>query len=131
MLKENKSTSEIEFATGFFSKIDSLKLILENNPESYNEMFYKMATYMKIEFHPANELFIKTGDKADKFFIILRGKVSCFVPKELKISISEEEYTNYLKVLHEYGEETLIYKCELANANILLLKKPKRGIFII
>ncbi len=48
------------------------------------------------------------GDSSDKFFMIIKGKVSVIVPKEETVELSEEEYLVYLSNLRKFGEIELL-----------------------
>ena len=63
-----------------------------------------MANYLRHEKSEVNQILYKTGQNPDKFYIILKGSVSILRTKEIKTSLSEEEYKEYLKRLYDSNE---------------------------
>ena len=78
--------------------------------EELEELLYNTASQLKYEHIEKNKLIFKYGDKADKFYIILKGKVTFCVPKPNQHSLTEEEYILYLIKLRYNKEFDLIKK---------------------
>ena len=78
--------------------------------EELNELLYVMASKLKYENIVKNKFIFKFGDKADKFYIILKGKVTFCVPKSNKHYLNEEEFIMYLIKLRFHKEYDLIKK---------------------
>ena len=83
--------------------------------EELNELLYTIASKLKYEHIEKNKFIFKFGDKANKFYIILKGKVSFCVPKLNKHYLNEEEYILYLIKLRFHKENDLIKKNMEAN----------------
>ena len=78
--------------------------------EELNELLYIMASKLRHEHIEKNKFIFKFGDKANKFYIILKGKVSFCVPKLNKHYLNEEEYILFLIKLRFHKENDLIKK---------------------
>ena len=78
--------------------------------EELHELLYNISSQLKHEHIPKNKFIFKFGDKADKFYIILKGKVTFCVPKPNNHSLTEEEYILYLIKLRYNKEIDLIKK---------------------
>ena len=78
--------------------------------EELNELLYVMASKLNYENIVKNKFIFKYGDKADKFYIILKGKVTFCVPKINKHYLNEEEFILHLIKLRFHREYNLIKK---------------------
>ena len=66
-------------------------------------------------FNPTNQILFKIGEKGDKFFLILKGKVSVLIAKDLKLEMSEDEYFDYISNLMTNNETYMVNACIYAN----------------
>ena len=76
--------------------------------EELEEVLYNISSKLKYEHIGKNKLICKFGDKSDKFYIILKGKVTFYVPKLNKQYFSQEEYIKFLLNLRKKDEIELI-----------------------
>ena len=76
--------------------------------EELDELLYNISSRLKYEHILKNKFICKYGEKADKFYIILRGKVTFCIPKANKHYLNEEEYILFLLKLRFINEAELI-----------------------
>ena len=62
-----------------------------SSTKHFDEVMNEIALHMKHETVKKERVVIKNGDKGDKFYLILSGKVSFLVPKYIKCYLNEEE----------------------------------------
>jgi hypothetical protein len=60
-------------------------------------------------------LVFRTGDKGEKFFVILKGKVNILIAQDVNMMMSEEEYMIYLAKLKVNSEIELFNRCVMNN----------------
>ena len=78
--------------------------------EELEEFLYNFSSLLNYEHFPKNRFIFKFGEKAEKFYIILKGKVEFCVPKVNKLFMNEEEYILFLVKLRFNDENELIKK---------------------
>ena len=100
-----------------------------------DELITHISLQMRLEVIPKNRilfrignLFIKKGDRGEKFYLILKGEVEVLVPKEVKMEMSLDEYVNYINSLKKYNEVDLLYKCLVFNKLTFII--PEEMIFV-
>ncbi len=86
--------------------IDSL---MTSNVEM-SDLLTSISHHLRYEFYPKNQVLFKYGDKANKFYLVLDGRVIVLLPRETTVSMSEEEYFKYLNTLRKYEEFEIINK---------------------
>ena len=85
--------------------------------EELEEFLYNISSLLNYENSPKNSFIFKYADKADKFYIILKGKVEFCVPKVNKVYMTEEEYILFLIKLR-FNQENELIKQNLENNKI-------------
>ena len=102
--------------------IDYLKILrnfmntlLNEKEEEIEKVLLEVASCLKYEYYEKNKFICKYGDKADKFYLILKGKVIFIVPTEREHYMTEEEYIDYLLKLRKKGEIELIKNTLIKN----------------
>ena len=85
--------------------------------EELEEFLYNFSSLLNYEHFPKNRFIFKFGEKAEKFYIILKGKVEFCVPKVNKLFMNEEEYILFLVKLR-FNDETELIKKNLENNKI-------------
>ena len=78
--------------------------------EELKELLYNISSQLKHEHIEKNKFIFKYGEKANKFYIIIKGKVTFCVPKLNKQYLNEEEYILLLIKLRFFKEIDLIKK---------------------
>ena len=89
----------------------------EQSKHTTEEKIKQIAINMKYEYYNKNTVMFKYGEKGDKFYIILKGKVGFLIPKKVKCNLNEEEYLVHLLKLYQNGEHEII-------RNILRINQP-------
>lgn len=104
----------VKYILGMNDFSNMLKFYLNN----YSDLIHIISQTMKYEFYPEKHILFKTGEKGEQFYVILEGAVDILVAKDIKMIMTEEEYTNYMEKLDFYEEYHLINNCVKANRNI-------------
>ena len=68
-----------------------MNILYNETEEDLEKILFDISSHLKYEKYEKNQIICKYGDKADKFYIILKGKVIFLVPKMNKYYLSEEE----------------------------------------
>jgi hypothetical protein len=76
--------------------------------EELDELLFNISSKLKYEHIEKNKLICRFGDKSNKFYLILKGKVTFYVPKLNKQYFSQEEYIKFLLNLRMKDEIELI-----------------------
>ena len=120
-----------------------MNLIKDQNM-NYENIILQTSKIMKYQYNNKNDIVIHYGDKGEKFFIILRGKVNIFVPVLKEYYMSENDFILYLLNLKNNKQNELISQClklNVVNFSIpyekfdeflydLVFKKTKGGIYL-
>jgi len=126
ILKKNNSLNK---------EIEIEEKLEENIVQKTSSILKSIASKITLERFPANRIIFKEGDKGDKFYIIVKGKVNIIKMIEENVYLSEEEYLAYLEKLKSHKEKFLLQKVIATNLavypvpnfsyskNILRLKK--------
>ena len=83
-------------------------LAKEQNKYTLEEKLKQISINLKYEYYAKNTVMFKYGDKGDKFFIILKGKIGFLIPKKMKCNLNEEEYLLNLINYYQNGEHELV-----------------------
>ena len=93
----------------YLRSLKNFKHILSDlNEDEFEKILFHISSRLNYEKYNKNEIICKYGDKAEKFYIILKGKVIFLVPKMNKFYMTEEEYIEHLMKLREYQEIELM-----------------------
>lgn len=103
-----------EFKRLFYTKEDS---------SNYDELMTRIALHLKYERANENKLLFKFGDKGDKYYIILNGKIAILIPHEEEIHLSLIDYIKYLIVLYLHRENDIMTKVISLNLNVYHLRE--------
>ena len=76
--------------------------------EEFENVLFNISTHLTYEKYNKNEMICKYGDKADKYYIVLKGKVIFLVPQMNKYYMTEEDYIEHLMKLRENQEYELL-----------------------
>ena len=83
-------------------------ILKEKNSKLSENLIEQISIHLRHEFIPKNNLVCRYGEKGEKFYIILKGKVIFLVPKPSKCYLNLEEYILYLMQLRKNNELELI-----------------------
>ena len=92
-----------------------MNILSNEDQEELEKVLYNISSHLKLEKYETNQIICKYGDTADKFYIILKGKVVFLVPKLTKHFLAEDEYILYLLKLKKKGELELMKKTLINN----------------
>jgi CRP-like cAMP-binding protein len=113
--KSYKTTSEILLISAYLFTLSDFTNFFKKAYDNYDEVIYKIAYQMSYEKLNKDNLMFRTGEKGDKFYIILKGKVAICLPKESIIEMSDIDYIKYLAKLKKHGETEILNRCIGAN----------------
>ena len=85
-----------------------IHILSDLKEEEYELTLFQISTHLTYEKYNKNEIICKYGEKADKYYIILKGKVIFLVPNNKKYYMTEEDYIEHLMKLRENEEFELI-----------------------
>ena len=80
----------------------------EKNTNIGENLIEQISVHLRHEYIPKNNLICRFGEKGDKFYIILKGKISFLIPKMIKCYLNLEEYVVYLMQLRNNDEFELL-----------------------
>ena len=80
----------------------------EKNTKLAENLIEQISLHLRHEFIPKNNIVCRFGEKGEKFYIILKGKVIFLIPKPSKCYLNLEEYVLYLIQLRKNNEFELI-----------------------
>ena len=110
-IKPSKRSKELIKTISFYLQMiknfmNIFKGQVEN--EELDELLFNIASKLKYEFIEKNKLICRFGDKSNKFYLIIKGKVIFYIPKLIKQYFSQEEYIKFLLNLRINDENALI-----------------------
>ena len=85
-----------------------IHILSDLNEDEFELILYQISSHLTYEKFNKNEIICKYGDKADKFYVVIKGKIIFLVPKNNKYYMTEEEYIEHLMKLRENQEFELI-----------------------
>ena len=78
------------------------------NEEEFERVLLSISTHLTYEKYNQNEIICKYGEKAEKYYIIIKGKVVFLIPEITKYYMNEEDYIEHLMKLREIQEIDLL-----------------------
>ena len=90
----------------------------EKNIKLSETLIEQISIHLRHEFIPINNLICRFGEKGEKFYIILKGKVIFIVPKPGKCYLNLEEYIIYLMQLRRNNELEILKNVIIQNRYI-------------
>jgi hypothetical protein len=82
LIKEDSNRSEVDIKL----LISIIKVFFKDKGELE---LYEIAKHTQYECHNEGETIFKYGSVGDKFYLILRGEVSCQIPRKTKLLSKE------------------------------------------
>ena len=92
-----------------------MNTLLNEKEEEIEKVLLEVSSCLKYEYYEKNKFICKYGDKADNYYLILKGKVVFIVPNEREHYMTEEEYIEHLLKLRKKGEIELIKNILIKN----------------
>jgi CRP-like cAMP-binding protein len=119
LLKDsNRSIAENKALIEYLSTLTEFTNLAKTGHEDYNELMAHLSLALKYEKLNINKIQFKTGERGNKFYIILRGKVAILIPKDEIVQLDEEEFMLYLMTLRKHEEHELLQNTLLANKHL-------------
>ena len=114
-----RSEQQIKIISYYLQMLKNFMVIFKGQiqNEQLEEFLYNFSSMLNYEHFPKDRFIFKFADKAEKFYIILKGKVVFCVPKVNKVYMNEEEYILFLSKLR-FNEENELIKKNLENNKI-------------
>ena len=109
-LPTKRNQEMINYIKSYLKSMPSFMNIIskEQNSNLGENLIEQISIHLRHEFIPKNNIVCRYGEKGEKFYIILKGKVTFFIPKMIKCYLNLEEYVNYLMQLRKNEEFELI-----------------------
>lgn len=99
--------------------------LIKQKSSDVEELLFNIASSLRYESVDACNTIFQYGEKANKFYIILKGKVANLIPEKQTLDLTQEEYFNYLINLKKANELDLLYKCIILNKNLFILEEEE------
>ena len=103
----------------------------EKNMKISENLIEQISIHLRHEFIPKNNLVCRFGEKGEKFYIILKGKVVFIVPKPCKCYLNLEEYILYLMQLRKNNEFELIENLLVQNRIFFPIEDDDLDLYLI
>ena len=109
-LPKQRDNESLQFIISYLKSLSSFMNIIskEKNLKISENLIEQISIHLRHEFIPKNNLVCRFGERGEKFYIILKGKITFLVPKPTKCYLNLEEYIVYLMQLRKNNEFELI-----------------------
>lgn len=106
----NNNAALLNSIQSYLKTLPGFMNIISNEQSKYTmeEKLKEISINMKYEYYNKNTVMFKYGEKGDKFFIILKGKIGFLTPKKVKCNLNEEEYLVNLIKYYQNGEYEIV-----------------------
>lgn len=116
--KENRTISDFKKLNLYLNKLEDLISIIKKIYSDYSDLLHKLTLNLRYVFSAKDRILFRAFDRADKFFILIKGRVSVISKKETAINLNEYEYLDYLLNLKLINENNLIEKIVFNNRKV-------------
>lgn len=128
--KQMKQQFEMLFVKSYLQTFPSFINILNKTvSDSFDEILSRVSFYIQLESLEKDNILFRNGDKGDKFYIILNGKVAILVPKDIKVRMSERDYLKHLLKLRQMGENEILMKTIQTNRMVYKIDEETLEMF--
>ena len=130
----NQRDSEcLQYIKAYLKSLPSFMNIIskEKNLKLSENLIEQISIHLRHEYIPKNNIVCRFGERGEKFYIILKGKVKFFIPKILKCYLNFEEYLLYLIHLRKNDELGLINNLVVQNKASFPFDDDNFDLFII
>ena len=127
-------TSELlHYIISYLKSLPSFMNIIskEKNLKLSENLIEQISINLHHEYIPKNNLVCRYGERGEKFYIILKGRVNFFVPKPSKCYLNLEEYVLYLMQLRRNNEFELINNLLVQNRIFFPIEDDNLDDFLI
>ena len=124
--KQTKNSNDILILNTFLKQKENfMNLFKIENDFDNNLLLTKISTNLKLKTINKNSFVFHVGEEGNLFYIILKGKVSILVPKQIKIHMSFEQYKFHLQLLCSLNEKFLYEETHKLNKKIYKLTEKE------
>ena len=130
----NQRDSEcLQYIKTYLKSLPSFMNIIskEKNLNLSENLIEQISIHLRHEYIPKNNIVCRFGERGEKFYIILKGKVKFFIPKIQKCYLNFEEYILYLIQLRKNDELGLINNLVVQNKASFPFDDDNFDLFII
>jgi len=130
----NQRDSEcLQYIKAYLKSLPSFMNIIskEKNLKLSENLIEQISIHLRHEYIPKNNIVCRFGERGEKFYIILKGKVKFFIPKIQKCYLNFEEYLQYLIQLRKNDELGLINNLVVQNKASFPFEDDNFDLFII
>ena len=130
----NQRDSEcLQYIINYLKSLPSFMNIIskEKNLKLSENLIEQISIHLRHEYIPKNNIVCRFGERGEKFYIILKGKVKFFIPKVQKCYLNFEEYILYLMRLRKNDELGLINNIISQNQAIFPIEDDNFDLFIL
>ena len=122
--KTTKNSNDILILNTFLKQKENfMNLFKIDNEFDNNLLLTKISSNLKLKTINKNSFVFHVGEEGNLFYIILKGKVSILIPKQIKIHMSFEQYKFHLQLLCSLNEKFLYEETHKLNKKIYNLKE--------
>ena len=130
----NQRNSEcLQYIKTYLKSLPSFMNIIskEKNLNLSENLIEQISIHLRHEYIPKNNIVCRFGERGEKFYIILKGKVKFFIPKVHKCYLNFEEYIQYLIQLRKNDELGLINNLIVQNKAAFPFEDDNFDLFIL
>lgn len=128
---QNRSVADNQVVINFLMHLDPFtQTISEVKGDKTKELMSNLSFSLKYSYKSANSLIFRFGDPAEKFYLILDGKVDYLVPNDSIAYLTEAEYFVYLLQLRKYSEMELLNRALMNNNEQYAMNEKSFDIWI-
>ena len=123
----------LQYIINYLKSLPSFMNIIskEKNLKLSENLIEQISIHLRHEYIPKNNVVCRFGERGEKFYIILKGKVKFFIPKVQKCYLNFEEYILYLMRLRKNDELGLINNIISQNQPIFPIEDENFDLFIL
>jgi len=123
----------LQYIINYLKSLPSFMNIIskEKNLKLSENLIEQISIHLRHEYIPKNNIVCRFGERGEKFYIILKGKVKFFIPKVQKCYLNFEEYILYLLRLRKNDELGLINNIVSQNQGTFPIEDDNFDLFIL
>ena len=118
LIKQKKTNKEIEILKLYLTHLDTFMNILSDINTNKDNLLTRLCFHMTIEQAETQGMIYKQGDKCDKMYLILNGKVCVLQTTNVTAKLNAINYMKYLMLLRFYEEKDLVVQVTKMNSNV-------------
>lgn len=116
--KTERSINETNFIIKYLQRLPYMKKLLSLQKNKQTTFLNTLSIVLNYEMIEKNHVIVTFGERANKFYIVLQGHASVYVPIKKEYNMNQEDYITHLYRLRLYKEYGLITKITIENRHI-------------